>query len=242
MSDHVRKTPDARNEAEARSSRRRGRLLRRALGGLALIAATPFLLVVLYAFVAPPMSTLELWQRLNGTPIEKQWVALDDIAPVLPHAVIMAEDGQFCSHRGIDWRELRAVLTSDGERLRGASTIPMQTAKNLFLWPSRSYVRKALEFPLAVWIDFVLPKKRVMEIYLNIVEWGPGVFGAEAAARHWFGVSAAQLSRAQAARLAAALPNPHLRNPARPGPGTQRVAGIIERRAAQAGAYVTCLE
>ncbi len=212
---------------------------------LALVVAAlalPVILVPVYAVVPPPFSTLELWQRINGVPIEKRWVPLDDIAPVLTHAVIMSEDGQFCFHRGIDVRELRAVLEAGSERPRGASTIPMQTAKNLFLWPSRSYLRKALEVPLAIWMDFVWSKRRMLEIYLNIVEWGPGVFGADAAARHWFGVPAAQLSRAQAARLAAALPNPHLRNPARPGPGTQRVAGIIERRAAQAGAYVRCLD
>lgn len=218
------------------------RLLRRAAGALVALAALPFLVIALYAVVPPPVSTLELWQRLNGVAIDKQWVPLDDIAPVLQHAVIMSEDGQFCFHRGIDLRELRAVIEGGAGRPRGASTIPMQIAKNLFLWPSRSYLRKALELPLALWIDAVWSKRRTLEIYLNIVEWGPGVFGAEAAARHWFGVPASRLTRTQAARLAAALPNPHLRNPARPGPGLQRIAAIIERRAAQAGAYVQCLE
>jgi monofunctional glycosyltransferase len=218
------------------------RILRTVLVVVAAMVALPILMVPLYSVVSPPMSTLELWQRVSGVEIEKRWVPLDDIAPVLRHAVIMSEDGQFCSHWGIDLRELRAVIDRGAERPRGASTIPMQVAKNLFLWPSRSYARKALEFPLALWIDAVWSKRRTLEIYLNIVEWGPGVFGAEAAAQHWFGVSASRLSRAQAARLAAALPNPHLRNPARPGPGTRRIAGIIERRAAQAGAYVRCLE
>ncbi len=222
-----------------RSGPRRWLLIAAAV--LAVLALLPVVLVPLYAVVRPPFSTLELGQRLTGTTIEKQWVALDDIAPVLMHAVVMAEDGQFCSHRGVDLGELRAVLQSESGPQRGASTIPMQVAKNLFLWPQRSYVRKAMEIPLAIWIDMVWSKRRTMEIYLNIVEWGPGVFGAEAAAQHWFGVSAAQLSRGQAARMAAALPNPHARNPARPGPGTQRIAGIIERRAAQAGAYVRCL-
>lgn len=230
---------DSRRDSGATRRRLRPWLWTAAIG-LVGLAALPFLLVLLYAFVPPPVSTLEAWQRLRGVPIEKRWVPLDDIAPVLGHAVIMSEDGQFCFHRGVDWGELRAVMA--GGSARGASTIPMQTAKNLFLWPSRSYLRKALEFPLALWMDAVWSKRRMLEIYLNIVEWGPGVFGAEAAARHWFGVPAAQLSRAQAARLAAALPNPHLRNPARPGPGMQRVASIIERRAARAGAYVRCIE
>jgi monofunctional glycosyltransferase len=230
------------HEWQRSGRRRRAPGLKASLALAVAVLALPVILVPVYAVVPPPFSTLELWQRLNGVSVEKRWVQLDDIAPVLMHAVIMSEDGQFCFHRGVDVRELRAVLEAGSERPRGASTIPMQTAKNLFLWPSRSYVRKALEVPLAIWMDFVWSKRRMLEVYLNIVEWGPGVFGADAAARHWFGVPAAQLSRAQAARLAAALPNPHLRNPARPGPGTQRVAGIIERRAAQAGEYVRCLD
>jgi monofunctional glycosyltransferase len=225
-----------------RGKRGHWRLLRRAVAALVVLGMLPFLLTLLYAIVNPPATTLELWQRLRGVQIEKQWVSLDNIAPVLPHAVIMSEDGQFCAHRGVDWGELRAELSRSSGPARGASTIPMQIAKNLYLWPSRSYVRKAVEIPLAMWIDLVWSKRRTIEVYLNIVEWGPGVFGAEAAARHWFGVSASQLSRAQAARLAASLPNPHVRNPARPGPGTARIAGIIERRAAQAGAYVGCIQ
>ncbi|TCT11871.1 monofunctional biosynthetic peptidoglycan transglycosylase [Tepidamorphus gemmatus] len=233
-------------ERTSRGGRRTGwrawsrRLVRGiAIAGL-LLAALPIVLVPLYAVVPPPASTLEVWQRLNGVPIKKRWVPLDDIAPVLVHSVIMSEDGQFCAHRGVDWKAVREVL--DRGDTRGASTIPMQTVKNLFLWSSRSYVRKGLEVPLAYWADLVWSKRRMIEIYLNIVEWGPGVFGAEAAAQHWFGVPAARLSRRQAALMAAALPNPIARNPAKPGRTTTYLAGIIERRARQAGAYVTCLE
>lgn len=216
------------------------RLALAVVAGFLVIAVLPVLLVPLYAVVPPPASTLEIWQRLKGVTIKKQWVPLDDIAPVLVHSVIMSEDGQFCAHRGVDWAAVRHVL--DRGDSRGASTIPMQTVKNLFLWQSRSYVRKGLEIPLAYWADMVWSKRRMMEIYLNIVEWGPGVFGAEAAAQHWFGVPASKLSRRQAALMAAALPNPIVRNPAKPGRTTNYVAGIVERRARQAGAYIKCVE
>ena len=125
------------------------------------------------------------------------FVPLERIAPVLPRSVIASEDGRFCAHRGIDWAELQAAIedADDITEARGGSTITQQTAKNLFLWPGRSFVRKGLEFPLALWIDLVLPKRRVMEIYLNIAEWGPnGEFGVEAGSRHAFNKSAAQLS------------------------------------------------
>ena len=125
--------------------------------------------------------------------------------------MIIAEDGRFCSHHGIDLTEIREAIAEadDIDEMRGGSTITQQVAKNLFLWPGRSYVRKALEFPLALWIDLVLPKRRIMEIYLNIAEWGPnGEFGVEAGARRAFGKSARDLSRYEAALLAAILPNP----------------------------------
>lgn len=191
-----------------------------------------------------PVSTLMAWQVLTGTDVKREWIAIDDMAPVLVHSVTMSEDGQFCSHGGIDWGALSEVIDNalDGERPRGASTITMQAAKNLFLWSGRSYVRKALEAPLALYIDLVIPKKRLMEIYLNIVEWGPGVFGAEAAARHHFKRGAGRLSRRQAALMAATLPNPALRNPARPSRGLTRVARVIEGRARKAGGYVDCLQ
>ena len=136
---------------------------------------------------------------------------LSRISPALPLAVIVAEDGRFCSHHGVDFTEIRDALADadDLDDLRGGSTITQQVAKNLFLWPGRSFVRKALEFPLALWIDLVLSKRRILEIYLNIAEWGPnGEFGAEAGSRRAFGKPARDLSRYQAALLAAVLPNP----------------------------------
>ena len=130
------------------------------------------------------------WRWLTGAPVSRQWVDFSAISPSLPRSVVAAEDAKFCSHHGIDWDALRDVIddAEDGEVTRGGSTITQQVAKNLFLWPGRSVVRKALEFPLALWIDLVLPKQRILEIYLNIAELGPsGQFGAEAGSAYAFG-------------------------------------------------------
>ena len=215
--------------------------------GAMLAAYVVVLLIAPWVYRIPavhPVSTLMVWQSITGTGVKREWIAIDDMAPVLVHSVTMSEDGRFCSHGGIDWGALSEVIDNalDGERPRGASTITMQAAKNLFLWSGRSYVRKALEAPLALYIDLVIPKKRLMEIYLNIVEWGPGVFGAEAAAWHHFKRGAARLSRRQAALMAGTLPNPALRNPARPSAGLKRLARVIEGRARKAGGYVDCLQ
>jgi monofunctional biosynthetic peptidoglycan transglycosylase len=166
------------------------------------------------------------------------------MAPALPRAVISAEDGSFCTHHGIDWRGLREAFEeadSFGE-MRGGSTITQQVAKNLFLWQGRSYLRKALELPLAAWIDLVLPKRRVLEIYLNIAEWGPnGEFGAEAGAQRAFGKSARQLTAREAALLAAVLPSPRQRSAGKPSVGVRRLAALYEVRAARFGAHASCL-
>jgi len=221
------------------------RWLRGALLALVGIALVPTLLTLLYipSFVHP-VSTLMLRDLATLTGYDRRWVSLDDIAPVLAHSVMMSEDGQFCSHHGIDLGELNAVLEDAlaGEPTRGASTIPMQTVKNLFLWGGRSFLRKALELPLAVYFDLVVPKRRIMEIYLNIAEWGPNIYGVEAAAQHHFGKAAKKLSRREAALLAVTLPNPAERNPAKPSSGMKRLAALIERRAAAAGDYVGCLD
>ena len=222
-----------------------GRWMWRAFIALVVLAAVPAVLTFVYLppFVHP-VSTLMLRDLVTLNGYDRRWVAIDDVAPVLVHSVIMSEDGQFCSHQGIDWGELNAVIEEAmaGETTRGASTIPMQTVKNLFLWQGRSFLRKALEAPLAVYFDAAVPKKRIMEIYLNIVEWGPGIYGIEAAAEHHFGRSARDLGRRQAALLAVTLPNPLERNPAKPGPGLKRLASVIERRAARSGDYVRCVE
>jgi monofunctional biosynthetic peptidoglycan transglycosylase len=205
----------------------------RAVVILALIVLLfPYVLAPLYR-VVDPVSTVMLWRRATGERVERAWVTLAAIAPILPRAVMAAEDARFCMHRGIDFTELRAAIedADDISEMRGGSTIAQQTAKNLFLWPGRSVIRKALEFPLALWLDFVLGKRRLMEIYLNIAEWGPnGEFGVEAAARQAFGKSARDLTTREAALLAAILPNPAGRSAARPSAGVRRLAGIYQER------------
>lgn len=207
------------------------------------ILLLPYLLAPLYRVVSP-VSTLMLWRWAKGARVERVWTPLVAIAPALPLTVIMAEDGRFCSHRGVDWGELRSAIrdADDPSDLRGGSTITQQTAKNLFLWQGRSYLRKALEFPLALWLDLVLPKRRIMEIYLNIAEWGPnGQFGAEAGARYAFGKGAGALSPREAALLAAILPNPIRRSAQRPGPGVRRLGGVYEARARGFSQRADCL-
>ncbi len=157
----------------------------------------------------------------------------------LPRSVVGAEDARFCVHHGVDWDALREVVddAEDGEVTRGGSTITQQVAKNLFLWPGRSVVRKALELPLALWIDAVLPKRRILELYLNIAELGPsGQFGAEAGANHAFGKSAAALSPREAALMAAILPNPVKRSARAPGPGVAAACGDLYGTRGVAGA------
>jgi monofunctional biosynthetic peptidoglycan transglycosylase len=219
-------------------------LIKRALKWLVIIALVPFALILLYAvdFVRP-VSTLMLWDLVTLQGYDRQWVEVEDIAPVLVLAVMMSEDGQYCSHYGVDVVQLRGVVEDalDGEATRGASTIPMQTAKNLFLWNGRSFVRKGLELPLALGADAVWSKKRLMEIYLNIAEWGPGIYGVEAAARHHFKTSAKNLNRKQAALLAVSLPNPITRVASKPSRGMSRLANLIQRRARGSGDYIKCL-
>jgi monofunctional glycosyltransferase len=205
----------------------------RVLVGVALvILLMPYLLTPLYLFLQP-VSTLMLWRSMTRARVERVWVPLERISPELPRAVIVAEDGHFCTHWGVDLGEMReAINEADSiESVRGGSTITQQLAKNLFLWPGRSFVRKALEFPLALWINLVIPKRRQIEIYLNIVEWGPnGIFGAEAASQYDFHKPARDLSLYEAALLAAALPNPLKRLPQQPSPLLWRLAGIYEMR------------
>lgn len=231
-------------------SGRRGRgPLRRSMRLLffALIVLTliPLVLTVIYA-VPPvrPISTLMIGDSFTGQAYDRRWVPLEDISPNLRHSVIMSEDGKFCSHRGIDWGEMKLVVKSAlaGETTRGASTIPMQAVKNLYLWNSRSFVRKVAEAPLAVYFDVVLSKRRILEIYLNIVEWGPNIYGAEAAAQYHFGKSAKSLTSRQAALLAVSLPDPKGRNPGKPSRNLSRLAQLIEKRASRAGAYVGCVD
>ena len=204
----------------------------------------PVVLTLIYwpGFVRP-VSALMVANWLKGEKVERQWVPIEDVAPVLWQSVMMSEDGQYCSHSGVDWNQVNAVIDDalEGERVRGASTIPMQSVKNLYLWSSRSYVRKVLEVPLALLVDAVWSKRRLMEIYLNIAEWGPGIYGIEAASRHHFKRSAKRLNRQQAALLAVTLPNPRLRNPRKRNCGMRRLARLVQKRARASGAYIGCL-
>ena len=232
---------EQRGKRRARGRSRLGKVLCRALVVAAILFALPFLLLPIYRVVNPPITTVMLWKALGGAGIEKSWAGLDEISPHLVRSVLSSEDARFCEHRGIDWVELQKALDDEDGRMRGASTITMQTVKNLFLWTGRAWIRKALEAPLALYAELVLPKRRIMEIYLNIAEWGTGVYGAAAAAEHHFGVSPAKLSAAQSARLAAILPAPETRDAARPGPQTRRTAQRIAARAAKSGPYVRCV-
>jgi monofunctional glycosyltransferase len=200
-----------------------------------IVLALPYLIVPLYRFV-DPVSMPMLWRYLTGRRVERTFVPLGQIAPSLPLTVVVSEDGSFCHNHGIDLGAIHDAMQQADEDLaeaRGGSTITQQTAKNLFFWQGRSFVRKVLEMPLAVWISLVLPKSRVLEIYLNIAQWGPnGEFGAEAAARWAFGKSAHDLNAQEAAELAAILPNPVRRSARKPSLQVRRLAALYERRAA----------
>jgi monofunctional biosynthetic peptidoglycan transglycosylase len=213
------------------------RIARNLLLAVLAILLLPYLLAPFYR-AGHPVSTLMVWRWARGVPVSRQWIDFGAISPSLPRSVVASEDAKFCSHHGIDWGALREVIddAEDGEAARGGSTITQQVVKNLFLWPGRSVVRKALELPLALWTDWVLPKQRILEIYLNIAELGPsGQFGAQAGANYAFGHPASGLSPREAALLAAILPNPVRRSARNPGPGVRRLAGIYAARALASG-------
>ncbi len=219
------------------------RLVRTVIFVVLVLLLAPYAITPFYA-VVDPVSTVMLWRSVSGAPMQRQYVPLGRVAPALSLAVIIAEDGRFCSRHGVDFAEIRDALADadDLDDLRGGSTITQQVAKNLFLWPGRSWLRKALEFPLALWIDLVLSKRRILEIYLNIAEWGPnGEFGAEAGSRYDFGKPARDLSRYQSALMAAALPNPVARNAHAPGPGLRRLAGLYVGRSEQSPGAAACI-
>jgi monofunctional glycosyltransferase len=226
-----------------RSARPIGRLLRRVAIAVGILLLLPYAIAPFYRFINP-VSTLMAARWLTGARVERRVVPIAAMAPVLPLTVLVAEDGRFCRHHGVDFAEIREAIEDADEfrELRGGSTITQQVAKNLFLWPGRSVLRKILEFPLALWIDLVLPKRRVLEIYLNIAEWGPnGQFGAEAGARFAFGKPARALSAPEAALMAAVLPNPHRRSARVPSGPVRTLAGIYQRRAARAPVIAACV-
>lgn len=191
-----------------------------------------FLWTGAYRLINPPGTLLMLLNWMDGQRVEQRWIPYSEISPNLIRAVIAAEDARFCQHWGIDWEAVQAAWRHNqaGGQMRGASTITMQTAKNLFLWPDRSYLRKGAELYFTFLLEGLHSKRRIMELYLNIAEWGEGIYGAEAAARHHFRKPAATLTRREAALLAAALPDPLQRFPGKPNRELSRRAGIIEAR------------
>jgi monofunctional biosynthetic peptidoglycan transglycosylase len=206
--------------------------------GLAVLALVllPYILTPFY-YLGHPVSTLMIGRWLIGVPVTRTWIGIDAMSQALPRSAVAAEDAQFCFHHGIDWDSLRERIedAEDGEVVRGGSTITQQVTKNLFLWPGRSFIRKGLEFPLALWVDLVLSKRRILELYLNIAELGPtGQFGVEAASQYAFARSAAAVSAQEAAVLVATLPNPVTRSARQPGPAVRRMAGIYMARAQSA--------
>jgi len=210
-----------------------------AVGGyLALV----LVLIVLFRFVNPPGSSYMLGQLLTGTAIDRTWVPLESISRNLVRAVIVSEDGRFCEHSGIDTAAMKdAIERAARGTPRGASTISMQVTKNLFLWNARGYLRKVIEIPLTLVMEMIWPKRRILEVYLNIAEWGPGIFGAEAAAERHFKKPASRLSEREAAILAAVLPNPVVRDAGAPGPRTSAKARVVQSRVKAYGAVASCV-
>ena len=223
----------ARKPNKARSAPRRS-LLRTLLILLFLVGVVlPVGAVIAYRFIPPPMTSLMVLRFVEGRGMDYRWRGLDDISPTLAQAAIAAEDARFCSHHGFEFAAMQKALEHNEKRpgkLRGGSTISQQTAKNAFLWPARDYVRKGLEAYFTVLTEALWGKRRIMEVYLNIVEWGSGVYGAEAASQVYFGHSAKRLSTSEAAHLVAILPSPLKWKAVNSGRYVQRRAGTVAER------------
>jgi monofunctional biosynthetic peptidoglycan transglycosylase len=209
----------------------------------ATVALIPSLAVLLFWVVDPPLTPLMVIRRVEGETLRRTWRPLPAISPHLARAVVAAEDNRFCRHFGFDVEALanEIDLWQQGERPRGASTITMQTAKNLLLWPDRDLVRKAIEAWMTPQIEATWSKRRILEVYLNIVETGPGIYGAEAAARHYFAKPASRLTPWESALIAAILPNPRRWSAAEPSPGVVRRARTIAGRVGQLRPLFDCL-
>ena len=203
------------------------------IAGLVVFFIGPVVVVAIYRFVPPPVTFLMVQRAVEGRGFERQWVPMEQISPSLVRAVIAAEDARFCEHHGFDLEAIEKAMAANaaGKKLRGGSTISQQTAKNIFLWPGRDWVRKGLEAWFTVLIEVGWGKQRIMEVYLNSIEWGPGVYGAEAAAQRNFKIPASKLNATQSARLAAIVPKPLAWKAAKPGPYMKRRAGSINRNA-----------
>jgi len=224
--------------ALAKSSPRRG--FGRTLWSILLIVllfvlGLPILAVASYRLVPPPVTPLMLIRAAAGAPIRHRWVPLAQISPWLARAVIASEDARFCTHHGFDYEEIGAALERfrAGGKLRGASTISQQTAKNILLWPGGGFLRKGIEAYITELLELGWPKSRILEVYLNVIEWGDGVYGAEQAAETHFHTPASALTRREAALLAAILPNPRVLSVERPTRYIEERVATIEARMSQ---------
>jgi monofunctional biosynthetic peptidoglycan transglycosylase len=214
----------------ARTRPRRSWLFRLIVWVLILIVAVPPVWVLAYRFIPPPITPLMVIRMTQGQGLDYRWRPLREISPALVQAAIAAEDARFCQHNGFDFTALQKAMAHNQRRpgkVRGGSTISQQTAKNVFLWPDRTFVRKAVESYFTVLIEALWGKRRIMETYLNVVEMGPGVYGAQAAAQHYFATDAAHLSNLQASRLAAIFPSPLKWRAVNPGRYVQRRSNRI---------------
>ncbi len=229
--------------SRSRKMTAKSRFVRILLWLAAIMVLAPAAAIALYAVMPPPLTPLMAMRWLDGAGLRKDWMPLSRVAAHVPHAVIASEDNLFCEHSGFDWRSIGDAVEdySAGRRTRGASTISMQTAKNLFLWPGRNFARKSIEAYLTVLIELIWSKQRIMEVYLNVAEWGDGVYGIGAAARAHFGKSAGSLTRREAALLAAVLPNPREWSPVRPTAYISGRADTIVRRIGQLGPLLACV-
>ncbi|HXV22817.1 MAG TPA: monofunctional biosynthetic peptidoglycan transglycosylase [Alphaproteobacteria bacterium] len=221
-----------RKGSRARAKRRKGLASRLLIGAMVLLVGFPGAGILLYGILPPPVTPLMMLRLFEGERLDRDWRPRNAIAPDLFRAVIAAEDARFCDHFGFDPVELKKAFRDwqRGGRVRGASTITMQTAKNLFLWPGRDFLRKAVEAYLTPWLEIAWSKTRVLELYVNVAEWGPGIYGVEAAARAYFGKPASALSKNEAALLAAVLPNPRVWSPVKPSAYIRQRARTIRAR------------
>lgn len=235
--------PGVRPRAAATGNRPARRPLRsRLLRLLLILLLTPSAIIIAYRYVNPPVTPLMLIRLTEGETIAKHWMPLEEISPHLARAAIAAEDNLFCRHFGFDFEALKQQMQAywEGSRPRGASTITMQVAKNILLWPGRDPLRKVIEAGLTPQIELFWSKERILEVYLNVVELGPGLYGVEAASQALFRKSASALNRDEAARLMAILPNPREWSAVRPGPFVRARVQTIHRRMNQLGPLFDC--
>lgn len=221
----------------------RQRLRKIVLATLMVLFLGPPVILLIFRYVPPPVTPLMIIRLFEGEGLQKDWTPLRRMPPTVPQAAIASEDNRFCTHSGFDWDSINAAIEDwrAGGRLRGGSTISMQTAKNLFLWPGRSWLRKGLEAWLTVQLEMLWDKRRIMEVYLNVAETGPGIYGVAAAAQAHFGKDLAELSTREVALIIAVLPSPRSWSVAKPGPYTQGRARTIQARIGQLGPLLDCV-